>query len=66
MRRRYVTRAVRPRAYEYEDAPLLPNLTVYEQDDGPIDTGLVDHHGHTIMAVLDRESIGFVELREAE
>lgn len=45
---------------------MLPNLTVYEQDDGPIDTGLVDHHGHTIMAVLDRESIGFVELREAE
>lgn len=65
--RRYIIRSVRPRAWADDDAfPLLPHLTVYEPDNSPTDTGLVDHHGHAIMAVHEMEPIGFVALGEAD
>lgn len=60
--RRYVVRRA-----EYDPAgwsPLLPHLVVYEPDDAPRSIGLFDHHGNELMAVDEREPIGFVRLRE--
>lgn len=38
---------------------MLRDLTVYEVDDEPVDTGLVDASGLPIYRVTDREPIGF-------
>lgn len=35
----------RPRADWEEMDPVLPELQVYEPEDGPVDTGLLDAHG---------------------
>lgn len=43
----------------WEDDPLLPSLTVYDSDDTPIDTGLVDHRGGAIYSYEERQPIGF-------
>ena len=43
----------------YEDTPFLPALNVYESDDTPRDTGLVDVRGCSIYSYQDREPIGF-------
>lgn len=43
----------------YDDDPLLPSLTVYDSDDSPIDTGLVDHGGNPIYSYTERQPIGF-------
>jgi hypothetical protein len=34
--------------------------TVYEPEDRPLDTGLLDRHGNKIFAVSSREPVGFV------
>lgn len=63
--KRYVTMPrARVRAEYDDDVPLLPSLTVYEADNSPVDTGLVDHHGDPIMAVYDRSPIGFIEFSD--
>lgn len=62
MRRRYAVRQAR--ACWWDEEPFRPNLTVYEPDDRPQPVGLVDHLGNEIVAVLDRDPIGFVWPRE--
>lgn len=60
--RRYT---VRPRSHDWwDDEPMLPHLTVYEPDDRPRPTGLLDHHGNELMAVDEREPIGFMRFRD--
>lgn len=46
---RYFTRpaAIKPRAEWYDNAPLLPQLSVTDHE--AIDTGLIDHRGDSIM-----------------
>lgn len=62
MSRRYT---IRPAASDYwDDVPMLPTLTVYEPDDRPRPTVLVDHHGNDLVAIEEREPIGFVRFRE--
>lgn len=34
-------------------------ITVFEADDGPTDTGLVDHCGRSIYRLTERAQIGF-------
>lgn len=43
----------------WDKGPLLPCLTVFEEDDTPRDTGLVDHLGRSIHAFNERGPIGF-------
>lgn len=64
MTRRYV--AMKPRQEWFDDlpdAPLLPQLTVYEPDGDCRPTGLVDHHGIPIIAVDEREPVGFIRAK---
>lgn len=43
----------------YDDDPLLPSLTVYDLDNSPVDTGLVDSKGDPIFSYMERSPIGF-------
>lgn len=62
--RRYVAR---PTSREWwDDEPMLPHLTVYEPDDRPRETGLLDQHGNELVSVPERRPIGFVWLKERE
>lgn len=57
--RRYVTRI------DGDDSePVVPDLTVFEKDIKPVDTGLLDETGTKLYRVEDREPIGFVCLRK--
>lgn len=47
----------RPRQFIEDDAPLLPQLSVYEKDE-PEKTGLLDADGHPL--VRPREPIGYI------
>jgi hypothetical protein len=57
---RYAIRS-KPRAADcgwYDDAPMLPALTVYETRDDAEYTGLLDKDGHEIVRL--REPMGFI------
>lgn len=43
----------------WDKGPLLPNLTVYEDDGNSQDTGLVDHLGRSIFSFVERGPMGF-------
>lgn len=65
MRRRYISRPARSWWDVNEDIrddarSFLPHLAVYEPDDAPRSTGLLDQHGNELMWVAVREPIGFV------
>lgn len=63
MTRKYVAIPKKPpRADWCDDYSLVPDLTVYEPDDTPEDTGLVDKRGTPIMAYTERRKIGFHSL----
>ena len=51
-----------PRSYtddgEYEDAPLLPALTVFEEDD-LVDTGILDASGNRLYRRRERVRMGY-------
>lgn len=55
---RYVT-AVRPTAHWADDAPMIPALTVFEAEDRPEPTGLLDPQGAPIYRVRERIKMGF-------
>lgn len=58
--RRYTS--VKPRAYLedwYDRDPFPSHLTVYEPDEGPFFTGLLDAQGNELYAYDEREPIGF-------
>ncbi len=40
------------------------HLTVFEPDDEPRPTGLLDAHGNEYFSIRERHPIGFVTLRE--
>lgn len=42
-----------------DDAPVIAGTTVYEPDDAPVDTGLLDQHGVPLYRVVRRNPIGF-------
>lgn len=58
---RYVTK--RPRAgYEAEYGEFWDDahgVTVFEADDGPQETGLLDAHGNPLYRLVERRPIGF-------
>lgn len=56
-------RRLRPGADDgdvWEDKPLLPDLSVYEAEAEPEDTGLLDHHGRPLYRFPERRPIGFI------
>lgn len=59
---RYIARRTPPRAWT-DDSPWTtsqrPTLTVYEVDDAPTDTGLLDAHGTPLYRVRERATMGF-------
>ena len=59
MKYRYV--AIRPKAHWADDAPLIPSLTVYEPEDKPEETGLLDANGVKLYRVRERIKMGFVK-----
>lgn len=61
MRKYQVVANCKPmKSEEYWEArPFLPNLNVYEPDDSPVYTGLVDMHERPIYAIPDKPLIGF-------
>lgn len=55
-----ITKAIKAKQdWMYDDDPLLPGLTVFELDNSPVDTGLVDQRGEPIFAYVERNPIGF-------
>lgn len=56
----------RHRSGEYWDDELLnlPNLTVFEPAPEPEKTGLFDSQGNELVAVDERDPIGFLRLKE--
>lgn len=48
-----------PRAAYLDDQPFVPVLTVYEDDSGPVDTGLLNADGTKIVRQRGRDPIGF-------
>jgi hypothetical protein len=65
MKRRYVTLS-RPRMDEDEiwNTEIERNLTVYERERQPQETGLLDKHGTRLYAINDPEPIGFIHFKE--
>lgn len=58
--KRYFTRAHRPRTCDdCFDYVMDDNITVYVDDNEPVDTGLVDSQGTPIMSVIEKEPVGF-------
>lgn len=55
--KRYTTRSS---DFPWWSPPFLPHLTVFEPEPEPRPTGLVDHHGNEIVAIEERDPIGFV------
>ena len=43
-----------------QQPPVVQATTVYEPEDGPIDTGLVDQHGTRLYRVKDKIKMGFL------
>lgn len=48
-----------PKLWWDDDKPFVPNLTVYEPETAPIETGLLDAQGNKIMRRSERPQIGF-------
>lgn len=54
-------RQFKPKAGDWEDQPPIgAATTVYEREDAPEDTGLVDANGTKLYRVRDRVKMGFV------
>jgi len=59
--RRYITLPHKPKAAiidEELDGENYLSRTVFEPDDSPMDTGLLDSHGNPLYAVYSRQPIG--------
>jgi hypothetical protein len=59
---RYVAIAQRPRAqWDIWEKPatVTTSMTVYEADDKPEDTGLLDYNGTPLYRVRDRTKMGY-------
>ena len=55
-----IPKAFAPKANEYwEDRPFLPGLAVYETEETPVFTGLLDHMENPIYSIPDKHPIGF-------
>lgn len=50
----------------WEKGAMVERLTVFEPDDAPYDTGLLDASGHKIMGFDYIDEIGFVRFRKEE
>lgn len=59
---RYITLPQRQKAYDdWESQPPIGQATtVYEPDDAPVDTGIVDASGTKLYRVRDRTKMGFL------
>lgn len=55
---RYITRAWSSDTHTPEDRP---SCTVYEAEDAPIDTGLLDANGTPLYRLPERRRIGFAK-----
>lgn len=53
---KYTTK--RNRSFIGEDIPLIPSLTVYDEDD-MVDTGLVDERGNNLYRVNEKVEFGY-------
>ena len=51
---------VRPRADWSDDAPTITGQIIVQEDDSPIDTGLLDAQGAKIFRVRDKLPIGYI------
>lgn len=63
MRKQYVSKVQKPTAWIMDEDLFFCNpqsITIFEEDVGPEDTGLLDEYGNPIVAVYNREPIGFV------
>ena len=58
---RYVALARRPRGYweEIDPPETARTLTVFEAEDGPVETGLYDANGVPLYRVPERVKMGF-------
>lgn len=56
---RYVALARRPRGYWEEIDPPEQSLTVFEAEDGPVETGLYDANGVPLYRVPERVKMGY-------
>jgi len=56
-----IAKGIKPKSYDYwEDVPFLPALSVYETDETPVYTGLVDQAENPIYSIPDKRPIGFI------
>ena len=64
MNRKYFRRT---KSYEdnedpcYFEAPLMSNISIFENDNAPIPTGILDKHGYELFAVEEKLTIGFLQ-----
>lgn len=59
MKFHYVALPHPPRAHWSDDAPLLRDITVYDTEDVPEATGLLDASGTKLYRVRERIKMGF-------
>lgn len=58
---KYIAIPQRPKSGDWEDQPpVVQATTVYEADDQPVDTGLVDMNGTRLYRVADKIKMGFL------
>lgn len=61
MKPRYIALPTPPKSHWSDDAPLIRDITVYEAEDKPHDTGLLDASGTKLYRVEERIKMGFVK-----
>lgn len=54
---RPIARRARADYIDYDACPVAE--TVYEQDDDPVETGILDQHGTMLYRTVERDPIGF-------
>jgi hypothetical protein len=59
MRYRYIALPSPPKSHWADDAPLVRDLTVYEEEDKPQETGLLDARGTKLYRVREKIKMGF-------
>lgn len=49
--------------FDYWGPPLLENITVFEHEQRPVFTGLLDKQGYELVAVEKKRPIGFIKTK---
>jgi hypothetical protein len=58
---RYIAMRTAPKSGDWEDQPpIAAATTIYEPDDAPINTGLLDVNGTPLYRLNDKMKMGFV------